>query len=177
MMRMREHIYRLYGSYLIFGIEQLKVAGLSSRITADVDDTLGLSKQNHIDYIIVHTCTWRIGNNHIRTSVLVDEILRQDILHITGIEQRIVDTVYLRIDLCIFYSLGDIFYTDDLTCLTRNEVGNSTRTGIKVVYQLVASQSCKVPGYLIQIVCLFRIGLIERFRTYLKRSPSISSKI
>ena len=155
MMRMREHIYRLYGHYFIFSIKQLKITCLSSRITTYIYNTLRLGKQNYIYHIVMHTRTRRVGNNYIRTTMFIDKILRQDIFHITGIEQRILNTVYLRVDFCILNSFGNIFYTNNLPCLAGNKVCNRTRTGIKVVHQFVASQPCEVASYLIKIICLF----------------------
>ena len=51
MVGVREHVYRLNGLHFIFRIEQLQVARLRSRITADVYDAFGLGKQNDIHYI------------------------------------------------------------------------------------------------------------------------------
>ena len=41
MVGVREHVYRLNGLHFIFRIEQLQVARLRSRITADVYDAFG----------------------------------------------------------------------------------------------------------------------------------------
>ena len=41
-------------------------------------------------------------------------------------------------------------------------------TRIEVIYQFVTCQSGKVACHLIKIVCLFRVGLIERFRSHLE---------
>ena len=48
MVGVREHVYRLNGLHFIFRIEQLQVARLRSRITADVYDAFGFGKQNDI---------------------------------------------------------------------------------------------------------------------------------
>ena len=149
MMRMREHIYRLHGSNLILGIEQLEIAGLCSRVTAYVHNAARLCKEQHIDYIVMHSGTWRVGNDDIRTAMLVDEILRKDVLHIAGLEQGILDTVDLRIDLCILNSLGHILDTHYLAGTAGYEVGNGTCSGIKVVHQFVSCKTGKVACYLI----------------------------
>lgn len=57
MVGVREHVYRLNGLHFIFRIEQLQVARLRSRITADVYDAFGFGKQNDIHYILVHSGT------------------------------------------------------------------------------------------------------------------------
>lgn len=59
MVGVREHVYRLNGLHFIFRIEQLQVARLRSRITADVYDAFGFGKQNDIHYILVHSGTGR----------------------------------------------------------------------------------------------------------------------
>ena len=113
---MREHVNGLYGSHLVFTVQQLQVACLGCRVTAYVNDTFRFGSQNYINDIIVHTCPGRIGNDDIRTSVFADKVFCQDILHITGIEQGIRDSVDLRIHFCIFNGFGYIFDTDDLAC-------------------------------------------------------------
>ena len=74
---MRKHVYRLNGLYFIFRIEQLQIARLRSRITADIYDAFGLCKQNDIHYILVHSGTGRVGDDDIGTAVLVDEVFQR----------------------------------------------------------------------------------------------------
>lgn len=90
MMCMRKHIDRTDFLDGVFHAQQTQVAGLRSRIAANVNDTFRLGEENSIDHIIMHTGTWWIGNNNIWTSVLVYEILRKDIFHITGIKKRVL---------------------------------------------------------------------------------------
>ena len=94
MVGVREHVYRLNGLHFIFRIEQLQVARLRSRITADVYDAFGFGKQNDIHYILVHSGTGRVGDDDIGTAVLVDEVLCQHVFHISGKEQCVLS--YLR---------------------------------------------------------------------------------
>ena len=149
MVRMREHVYRLYGFYFVFCIEQLQVPCLRGRITAHIHDTFRLGKQDNIHHILMHTGTGGVGDDYIRTAVFVDEILRQHILHIAGKEQRILDAVDFRIDLGVFDGFGHVFDSDNLTRLLGYEVGNGSRARIKVVYQFVACESCEIAGYFI----------------------------
>ncbi|MPN43278.1 hypothetical protein SDC9_190837 [bioreactor metagenome] len=86
----------------------------------------------------MHTGTGRIGNDHIRSAILVDKILRQHVFHITGKEQRILDAVNISIHLSIFNSLGNVFNTNNLFGLACNKIGNSTCTRIQIIYQLIA---------------------------------------
>ena len=69
MVGVREHVYRLNGLHFIFRIEQLQVARLRSRITADVYDAFGFGKQNDIHYILVHSGTGRVGDDDIGSSM------------------------------------------------------------------------------------------------------------
>ena len=91
MMRMWEHIYRLYLLNGILHREQAQVACLCRGVTAHVNDTFRFRKKNRVDHIVMHTGTRRVCDNNIRTAVLVDEILCQDILHVAGVEQCILD--------------------------------------------------------------------------------------
>ena len=138
MMRMREHVYGLYGGHLVTAIQQLEVSCLRSRITADINDTFRSCEKNHINHIVVHTCPWRIRDDDIRTTMFCNEILSQDILHIAGIKQGIVDTVDCGIDFCILDGFRDIFDTDHLLRLTGDEIGDGSRTGIQVVHRTIS---------------------------------------
>lgn len=163
MVGVREHVYRLNGLHFIFRIEQLQVARLRSRITADVYDAFGLGKQNDIHYILVHSGTGRVGDDDIGTAVLVDEVLCQHVFHISGKEQCVFNSVNLGIDLGVFNGFGHIFYADYLACVLGYEIGNECRAGIKVINKLVTGQSGKVACYFVEVVGLFGVGLIERF--------------
>ena len=81
--------------------------------------------------------------------MFVDEILCQDILHIAGVEQRILNLIERRVDFCIFDGFRHVFDTDHFAGLARNEVGNGTGSGIKVVHQFIPRQLSKRAGYLI----------------------------
>ena len=105
MVGVREHVYRLNGLHFIFRIEQLQVARLRSRITADVYDAFGFGKQNDIHYILVHTGTGRVCDDYVGAPMLIDEILRQHVFHISGKEQCVFNSVNLGIDLGVFNGL------------------------------------------------------------------------
>ena len=115
MVGVREHIYRLNGLYFIFRIEQLQVARLRSRISTDIYDAFGLGKQNDIHYILVHSGTGRVGDDNIRTSMLVDKFLSQNILHVTCIKQGILNIVDFCVHLCVFNGFRHILDTNHLT--------------------------------------------------------------
>ena len=129
----REHIHGLYGYYAISSIEILQVARLSGWITADVDDALGGCPENGLHYIRVHACTRGVGDDDIRASMLLDESVVKDILHIACIEAGVRDAVELGVDLRVLDGFWHIFDADDLSRLTCHEIGNGSRAGIEVV--------------------------------------------
>lgn len=114
---MREHIHRLYGGYLILRIHQLQVASLGCRVAAYVYDALWCCIQNDVYYVWVHSGTWWVGDDDVRSTVLCDEIVGQDILHVACIEEGVLDVVHLRIHLGILYGLWHILDTDYLFAL------------------------------------------------------------
>ena len=130
---MGEHIDGLNSQYFVLRIEVLQVACLGGWIATDIHDALGSCTEDGLYHIGVHTCTRRIGDDDIGTSVLGNELIGEDVLHVAGIEEGIVDVVDLGIDLGILDGLGDILDTNDLTGLTSHEVGNGTCTGVEVV--------------------------------------------
>ena len=86
MVCMWKHIYRLYGCYLIFFIEQLQVARLSGWIATYVNNTFGLGKENDNSHIGLHGGTRWVGNDDIRTAILIDEILGQNVFQVNAAE-------------------------------------------------------------------------------------------
>ena len=130
MMCMRKHIDRTDFLDGVFHAQQTQIAGLRSRIAANVNDTFRLGEENSVDHIIMHTGTWWIGNNNIRTSVLVYEILRKDIFHITGIKKRVLYMVQGGIHFCVLDSLRYVLDADNLLCLARDEICDRTCPGI-----------------------------------------------
>ena len=97
-----------------------------------------------------------------------DELVVQDVFHVAGIEQGVIDAVDLGIDFGVLNSFRHVFYADNLTALPGNEVGNGARAGIEVVDQFVACQSGKLTGNTIQMVGLFGICLVEGLRANLE---------
>ena len=125
-----KHIHRLHGIHAIVGIQVLQVTSLSSRVTTHIDDTLRGSSENSFHDIRMHPCTGRVGDDDIRAPVFCNKIVRQYILHVTGIEQGVLDVVLLGVNLGILDGFRHIFDTDDLASLFRHEVGNGARTSI-----------------------------------------------
>ena len=132
---MGEHVDGLYLCDIVGRMELLQVTGLSGWVTADIDDTFGCSTENGLHHVGMHAGTRGIGDDDIRTTVLRDKIIGEDILHVAGIEEGVFNAIDLRVDLGILDSLRDIFDTDDLAGFLRNEVGNGACTGIEIVYQ------------------------------------------
>lgn len=172
---MREHIHRLYGSYLILRIHQLQVASLGCRVAAYVYDALWCCIQNDVYYVWVHSGTWWVGDDDVRSTVLCDEIVGQDILHVACVEEGVLDVVHLRIHLGILYGLWHVLDTDYLFCLVSHEVGDGSGAGIEVVNQLISGKVGKLAGHAVEVVSLLGIGLVETLRTHLNFRSSISS--
>ena len=103
--------------------------------------------------------------------MLKDKVFGEDILHVSCIEECVVNTVDFTIDLGISYGLGDIFDTDDRGSITCYKVGNCTCTRIEVVDMLLTRQLCKFPSDLIQLVGLLAIRLVEGLRANAEGKP------
>ena len=100
--------------------------------------------------------------------MLLDEVGREYVFHVAGIEKGIIETIKSRIGLGIFDSLGYILYTYNLTHLAGYEVGYRTGTGVEVIDQIVAGESGKIGSHLVQLIGLGRVGLIKRLGPYLE---------
>ncbi len=109
-----EHIYGLYFGYAVVCVQQVQVACLRGGVAAHIDDAFGVGTYDDINDILVHTGTWRVGNDDIRVSVFADEVCGQDILHIAGIELGLMaQTIQLGIHFGILDCLGNVFDTDN----------------------------------------------------------------
>ena len=135
MVSVREHVDRLHIGHAIFRIEQSKVACLSSRVAADIDEHIGLSIEDDIDHIFVHTGAWGVDNHHIRTAVASHKFVGEDILHVSGIEEGVVQAVDLRVEASVVDGFRHIFDADDLSSIAGHEVGDSAGAGVEVVDQ------------------------------------------
>ena len=158
MMRMWEHIDRLDFPHGVCLVQQIQVTGLRGWITTYINDTFGTREQDCLDYVIMHTGTWRVGDDYIRSSMFVDEILSKQIFHVAGKKFRIRNAVERRVHLSVLDSFRNIFNADHLFGLTGNEIGDSPRPGIKVIDQLGTRESGKIPCHTIQMISLFAIG-------------------
>ena len=165
---MREHIYRLNGSHLVVVVHQLQVASLGSWVAAYIYDAVRCCVQNHVHYIRVHTGTWRVGDDDVWTTVLGDEFVGQNILHVACIEEGVINVVYLGIHLGILDSLWYVLDTNYLLCLVSHEVGDGSGTGVEVINQLVAGEVGKLASHAVEVVSLLGVGLIETLRTHLE---------
>ena len=74
----------------------------------------------------MHTGTRRVGDYHVRVSMIGDKLVGEDILHVSCEERRVVDAIDGRVDLGVLNSLGHILDSHHLTGLTSHEVGNRT---------------------------------------------------
>jgi hypothetical protein len=83
---MREHVHGLNLGHSVLFVQQLQVAGLCGRVTGYIDDALGACIQNGLDDVGMHAGSWRVCDNDIRPTVFTNEVVCQDIFHVTGIE-------------------------------------------------------------------------------------------
>ena len=164
----REHINRLHLGDLVACVEQLQVACLCGGVAADIYYALRVSVEYHVYNVGVHAGAWRVGDDDIGASVLGDEVVGKDVLHVTGIEQSVVDVVYLRVDLGILDGLRHILYADDFLRLLRHEVGYGACAGVEVIYEFVAGETSKLPCHAVQVVGLLGVGLVELLRSDLE---------
>lgn len=114
-MGMREHIYRLNVGHLVLGVQEGRSAGLGSRITADINQRVGLGIKNDLHHILMHAGARRVYYHHVGAAMMLDKFVSQDVLHIACVEKSVVQSVDRRVDFCIFDGFLDILDTDDLT--------------------------------------------------------------
>lgn len=91
---MGEHIDRLNLYYSIVCIQLLQVTSLCGRVTGHIDDTLWGSPEDCLDDVRMHACTGWVCDDDVWTTMLGDEIICQDVLHVTSKEQGVVDMIY-----------------------------------------------------------------------------------
>ena len=119
MRSVREHVYRLHDANLVVGIHQLKVACLGSRVATDVDNAPRTCAQDGLHNTGVHACTRRVCYDYVWPAVGGNELVGEYVLHVAGIEPRVVNVVELRVDLGIGDGLWNIFYADYLPAATK----------------------------------------------------------
>ena len=126
MVRVWEHIDGFYGFYLVICRKQLQIPGLRGRVAAHINYALRIGKKNGFYHIGMHPCPWGIRNDDIWSSMLGDKFFREHILHVTGKERGILNSVEFRIDSSILYGIFNIFNANNLFAHPCNEVGNGS---------------------------------------------------
>ena len=164
----REHIDWLDGCHLIIYVHHLEVASLCGRVATYIDDALRGCVQDDLDDIRVHTGTRWVGDDDVWATMLSDEVVGEDILHIACIEEGIGDVVYLGVDLGILDSLRYVFDTNHLLGLVSHEVGDGSGTGIEVINEFVARKVGKLTCHAVEVVSLLGVSLIETLWSYLE---------
>ena len=96
-----KHIYGLYFHHLINIVHQRQVSCLRGRIATYIDDTFSACTQDGVNHILVHACTWGVGDDDVWLAVFIDEIICKYVLHVPGIKRGVADavdgTVYLGV--------------------------------------------------------------------------------
>ena len=72
---MGEHVDGLDSGNTVVGVEVVEVTGLCGRVAGDVDDALGSSTEDGLDDVGMHAGTGWVGDDHVRTAVLGDEVV------------------------------------------------------------------------------------------------------
>ena len=117
----------------------------------------------------MHTSTGGVRDDDIGTAMLSDEIIGEDVFHISSIKQcLIILSIERSIDFCIFNSLRHIFNADYKACFLRNKIGDCARARVKVVDKFITGELGKFTCHLIKFVGLLRISLIKAFRPHLE---------
>ena len=101
---------------------------LCCRVATDVTIRFWTCSEYNVHNVWMHTCTWRVCDDNVRTSMLTDKILCQNVFHVTCIEKRVINLINPRVYFCILYSLWNIFNTNYFLSFLCYEVCNCTRT-------------------------------------------------
>ena len=97
MLRVGEHVDGLYATNIILGRQKTKVAGLRGGVATDVYNLSWRCRQQLGDNTFMHSGTRRVGDDHIRSAIRLDELGREHLSHIASIEHSIVEAVPLGI--------------------------------------------------------------------------------
>jgi hypothetical protein len=146
MMCMREHVYRLYPFDAVFFRKQCQVPRLCCRIAAYVYDLWRFHFKQLVHQLFMHAGAWRVGDDHIRPSVLCKEFVIAYFDHISAEERSMLDIIQRCIQLRVVNGFLDHFHADDLFCLLTYKDADATRAAIKVIHGLIAGKACKIPG-------------------------------
>ena len=111
---MGEHVDRLDSGNAVIDVEVMEVAGLCGGVARDVDDSLGGSPEDSLHDVGVHAGTRWIGDDHVRTAMFMDEIVGEDVLHVSSIEKGVGNAIDFRVHLRILDCLGT--YSIPMTC-------------------------------------------------------------
>ena len=98
-----------------------------------------------------------------------DKLVSENIFHVARIERcLVIQAIEFGIDLGIRDGLGHILDADDVTRLACHEIGDRSRAGVEIVYQLPAREAGEVAGHLIKFVGLLAVCLVEALRPHLE---------
>ena len=165
---MWEHIDGLHGENLVHVVEECQVARLCRGVAAHIYHTLGCCALDDLQYALVDTCTRWVEDDDIGAAVACDKLIAHNILHVAGVEHRILDAVNLGVYLCILNSLGNILHADNLRSAACAEVCDGTRACVEVVEDIRRLKVGEVARNLVELVCLLRVCLVERLGSHLE---------
>jgi len=143
----REHVDGLHDADAVVTVKDLQVAGLRRGVTAHVDNALRGGTEDGLHYVRMHAGTRRVGDDDVGATMVADEFVGQDVLHVARIEQGVCNAVDFGVHLGVLDGFRHILYADDLPSLTGHEVGDGAGAGIEVVDEFTACQLGKLAGH------------------------------
>ena len=164
MLRVREHVHRLYFLHAVLRVKQGEVAGLRGGVAAHIDDARHLQLQQLLNDVRVHAGARRVGNDDVRLSVLRDELVGEDLRHVAHHELRVRDVVLRGVDLRVLHGSIDVLDADHPLGLVCYEIGNRASAGKEVIDNLIFLDVSKFAHHLVEVVGLLAVGLVEGFR-------------
>ena len=142
-----EHVHRLHGRNAVIPAQDGQITRLRGRIATDIDHALGCGLEDNIGHIRVNARPRRIQDDDIRFSVLLDEFFVEDILHVTGKEAAIGDSIGRCIEFGVLDGLRNILNSNYFGGFPAHELGDGSGAGIQVIHHLIARQGGKFARY------------------------------
>lgn len=135
-----EHVDRLNGGDAVVGVHEGEVSCLGGRVATDIDDAVRGSAEDGCHNVGMHSSARRVGDDDIRTALSGNEVVREDIFHVAGVEFGVCDSVEGGVDAGIVNGFWNVFDADNAGCIAGDEVCDGAGAGIEVVDGLVAGK-------------------------------------
>lgn len=121
MVRMWKHVDRLYALDIVTLCQKLQITRLGRRIATDID-YLSRSCVKQLPYhSLMHPGTWRVGDNNIGPTILLNKLASKHLGHITCKEGSVCESIALGIVMSISDCLFHILNTNHSLHLRREK--------------------------------------------------------